>query len=89
MATTAFDAVRDLFLLKQAAPRTRRIAVLFNPEFGSSGYLVAIEAAAATSNVKALKTPVRNSEDIKARDRRRRQRVECRVAGGAPFPCLR
>jgi len=52
-------------LLKQAAPRTRRIAALFNPEFNSSGYLAAIEAAAATSDVKALKTPVRNAEDIK------------------------
>jgi len=52
-------------LLKQAAPRTRRIAVLFNPEFGSSGYLAAIEAAAANYDVKAVKTPVRNFEDIK------------------------
>ena len=86
MATTAFDAVRDLFLLKQATSRTRRIAVLFNPEFSSSGYR---GGGPVTSKVKALKTPVRNSEDIKARDRRRRQQVECRVAGGPPFPCLR
>ena len=52
-------------LLKQAAPRTRRIAVLFNPEFNSSGYLAAIEAAAVTSDVKAIKAPIRNAEDIK------------------------
>jgi putative tryptophan/tyrosine transport system substrate-binding protein len=51
--------------LKQAAPRTRKIAVLFNPEFNSSGYLAAIEAAAATSDVKAIKAPIRNAEDIK------------------------
>ena len=52
-------------LLKQAAPRTRRIAVLFNPEYNSSGYLAAIDAAAATSEVKAIKAPIRNADDIK------------------------
>jgi putative ABC transport system substrate-binding protein len=52
-------------LLKQAAPRTRKIAVLFNPEFDSRGYMGAIEAAATTYVVKVIRTPVRNSEDIK------------------------
>lgn len=52
-------------LLKQAAPRTRRIALLLNPEFDSSGYLAAIEGAASTYEVKTVKTPIRNGEDIK------------------------
>jgi putative ABC transport system substrate-binding protein len=52
-------------LLKQAAPHTRKIAVLFNPEFDSRGYMGAIEAAATTYGVKAVRTPVRNPEDVK------------------------
>ena len=52
-------------LLKQAAPSTRKIAVLLKPEFDSRGYMGAIEAAATSYDVKVVKTPVRHGEDIK------------------------
>lgn len=55
---------RWLELLREAAPRVTRIALLFNPEFDSRSYIAAIEAAAAAYDVKAVRTPVRNADEI-------------------------
>jgi putative tryptophan/tyrosine transport system substrate-binding protein len=52
-------------LLKQAAPRIRRVVALFNPDFDSKGYLAPIDAAAPTFDVKVVKAPVRNGDEIK------------------------
>ena len=51
-------------LLREAAPRIARVALLFNPEFDSRGYLAAIDAAADANQVKAIRTPARNAEEI-------------------------
>lgn len=55
---------RWLELLREAAPRVDRIALLFNPEFDSRSYLAAIEASAVAYDVKAIRTPVTNAEGI-------------------------
>jgi putative ABC transport system substrate-binding protein len=55
---------RWLELLREAAPRVVRVALLFNPEFDSRGYLAAIDAVADAYHVKAIRTPVRNAEEI-------------------------
>lgn len=55
---------RWLELLREAAPRVVRVALLFNPEFDSRSYLAAIEAAAAADHVNAIRIPVRNAEEI-------------------------
>jgi putative ABC transport system substrate-binding protein len=52
-------------LLKGAAPHLSRAALIFHPEFRvNEMYLAAIEAAAASLAVKAIKTPVRNATEI-------------------------
>jgi putative tryptophan/tyrosine transport system substrate-binding protein len=55
---------RWLELLKQAAPRVVRVALLFNPEFDSRGYVAAIDAAAAAGSVMVVQAPVRNADEI-------------------------
>jgi putative ABC transport system substrate-binding protein len=55
---------RWLELLREAAPRVTRIALLFNPEFDSRSYIAAIEASAAAYDVKAVRTPARSAEEI-------------------------
>jgi putative ABC transport system substrate-binding protein len=55
---------RWLELLREAAPRIARVALLFNPEFDSRGYLAAIGVAADANQVKAIRTPARNAEEI-------------------------
>ena len=55
---------RWLELLREAAPRVTRIALLFNPEFDSRSYMAAIEASAAAYDVKAVRTPARNADEI-------------------------
>jgi putative ABC transport system substrate-binding protein len=55
---------RWLELLREAAPRIARVALLYNPEFDSRGYLAAIDAAAKAYRVKAIRTPARNAEEI-------------------------
>jgi len=55
---------RWLEFLKEAAPRTARVALLFNPAFDSRGYLAAIDAAADAYHMKAIRTPARNAEEI-------------------------
>ena len=56
--------VRWLELLREAAPRIVRIALLFNPEFDSRSYITAIETAAAAYHVKAIRTPARDAKEI-------------------------
>jgi putative tryptophan/tyrosine transport system substrate-binding protein len=55
---------RWLELLREAAPRIVRVALLFNPEFDSRSYLAAINAAADAYHVKAIRTPARNADEI-------------------------
>jgi putative ABC transport system substrate-binding protein len=55
---------RWLELLREAAPRVVRVGLLFNPEFDSRSYLAAINAAAESYHVKAIRTPARNAEEI-------------------------
>ena len=55
---------RWLELLREAAPRVTRVALLFNPEFDSRSYIAAIEVSATAYDVKAVRTPVRNAEEI-------------------------
>jgi putative ABC transport system substrate-binding protein len=55
---------RWLELLREAAPRVTRVALLFNPEFQTQAYLAAIEAAAEAYHVKAIKAPIRDARDI-------------------------
>jgi putative tryptophan/tyrosine transport system substrate-binding protein len=55
---------RWLELLREAAPRVGRIALLFNPEFDSRSYIAAIEASAAAYDVKAVRTPAHNGDEI-------------------------
>jgi len=65
IVTGAAPATRAVEQLRQAAPRVIRVALLFNPEFDSRGYLAAIEAAAEADGVKTVRTPVRDANDIK------------------------
>jgi putative ABC transport system substrate-binding protein len=55
---------RWLELLREAAPRVTRIALLFNPEFDSRSYIAAIEASAVAYDIKAVRMPARNGEEI-------------------------
>jgi len=48
-------------LLREAVPQTARVALIFNPELpANETYLAAIEAAAATLGVKAIRAPLRS-----------------------------
>ena len=53
-----------LELLKDAAPRIDRVALVFNSEIRPEGYLTPIEAAATLMEVKTIRTPVRNAGGI-------------------------
>jgi putative ABC transport system substrate-binding protein len=55
---------RWLELLKEAAPRLTKVALLFNPEFDARAYLAAIETAAGAFHLKVTKAPVRDAHDI-------------------------
>jgi putative ABC transport system substrate-binding protein len=55
---------RWLELLREAAPRIARVALLHNPEFDSRSYLAAIETTAAVYQVKTVRTPVHDAEEI-------------------------
>jgi len=56
-------------LLKEAAPRVTRVALLFNPELNTlmsraEGYSASIEAAAAAFSVRVIRISVRNASEI-------------------------
>jgi putative ABC transport system substrate-binding protein len=53
-----------LELLKEAAPRIAKVALVYNPELGFEAYFPSIDAAAAQHHVTTIRTPVRNSEEI-------------------------
>jgi putative ABC transport system substrate-binding protein len=55
-----------LELLKEAAPRLARVAIIFNPDFtlNASRYLSPIEVAASALGVPAVNTPVRSAVDL-------------------------
>jgi putative ABC transport system substrate-binding protein len=55
-----------LELLKEAAPRVTRVAIIFNPELVVTGpfYISSIEAAASALGIQAITTRVRNAVDI-------------------------
>src|SRR5204863_9093938 len=55
-----------LELLKEAAPRLTRVALLFNPELRVTGpaYTAAIKAAAPAFAVQTLETPIRDPIEI-------------------------
>src|SRR5262249_28811344 len=55
-----------LGLLKEAAPRLARVAIIFNPELTitPSRYLFPIKEAASALGLQAVNTPVRNVADI-------------------------
>jgi putative ABC transport system substrate-binding protein len=57
---TALDSLggKWLELIKEAAPRITRVAVVFNPQTVAPGYFPSIEAAAPLLGVEAIKTPV-------------------------------
>ena len=55
-----------LELLKAAAPRITRVAIIFQPEIGSGTELAAIEAAAPSLAVTAIRTTVRDGAEIES-----------------------
>jgi putative ABC transport system substrate-binding protein len=55
-----------LELLKEAAPRIDRVALVFNPEVSTGGYFAPIEAAATTIGVHVVRTPYRNPAELES-----------------------
>jgi putative ABC transport system substrate-binding protein len=53
-----------LELLKEAVPRTSRIALIFNPDVSTGAYFASIEAAASRFAIKVIKTPYRDAADL-------------------------
>jgi putative ABC transport system substrate-binding protein len=51
-------------LLKEAAPRTARIALIFAADIVAENYFAVIDAAAAALGVKAIRTPYRNAAEL-------------------------
>jgi putative ABC transport system substrate-binding protein len=55
-----------LELLKEAAPRVTRVALVFNPEISTGGYFAPIEAAATTIGVQVVQIPYRNPAELES-----------------------
>jgi putative ABC transport system substrate-binding protein len=55
-----------LELLKEAAPRLTRVAIVFNPEFAPTApnYIASIESAARTLSVQTVKVPFRDAVEL-------------------------
>jgi putative ABC transport system substrate-binding protein len=53
-----------LQLLKEAAPRIARVALVLNSDFVSETYFASIDAAAEALAVKAIKAPYRNAAEL-------------------------
>jgi putative ABC transport system substrate-binding protein len=65
--TNLFSSIAGkwLALLKEAAPHLTRFGLIFNPEFPVTNiYLNAVDMAAATLAVKAIRTPVSSATEI-------------------------
>jgi putative ABC transport system substrate-binding protein len=65
-ATNLFHSIAGKWLetLKEAVPRTARVALLFVPEFVNQYYLEALDNAAAVLGVKAIRTPFLNPAEL-------------------------
>jgi putative tryptophan/tyrosine transport system substrate-binding protein len=65
-ATSLFQSLggKWLELLKEAAPRTTRVALIFAAEIGSQAYFAVIDSAAEVLGVKAIRTPYRNAAEL-------------------------
>jgi putative ABC transport system substrate-binding protein len=65
-ATSLFHSVAGkwLELLKEAAPRIVRLALIFAPGIVDESYLSVIDAAAAILGVKVIRTPYRNIAEL-------------------------
>ena len=59
-------ASKWLELLKEAAPRVTRVAIVYNPELGPAApsYLALIEAAAPALGIATIKIPIRGAVDV-------------------------
>jgi putative ABC transport system substrate-binding protein len=53
-----------LELLKEAVPRTSRIALIFNPDISTGAYFAPIEAAASQFAITVIRTPYRDAADL-------------------------
>jgi putative ABC transport system substrate-binding protein len=65
-ATSLYHSIAGkwLELLKEAAPRTSRVALIFVPEIVGEAYFPVIDAAAAALGVKVVQTPYRNGSEL-------------------------
>jgi len=53
-----------LELLKEIAPRTTRVALIFNPDTHSGQFFQSVEAAGPSLGIEAVQTPVHNAAEI-------------------------
>jgi putative tryptophan/tyrosine transport system substrate-binding protein len=53
-----------LELLKEAAPRIERVALVFNPDFAIAPYSASVEESAKQHGVAAVGTPVRSAAEL-------------------------
>jgi ABC-type uncharacterized transport system substrate-binding protein len=51
-------------LLREAAPRVARVAIVFNPNVAPESYLTSVETVASTLGVPAVRTPVQKPLDV-------------------------
>jgi len=65
-ATSNYHSIAGkwLELLKEAAPRTSRVALIFVPGIVTENYFAVIDAAAAALGVKVVQLPYRNSAEL-------------------------
>ena len=64
---TNFEAAMGgkwLELLKEIAPRTTRVALIFNPDTHSGQFFQSLEAAGPSLGIQAVQTPVHNAAEI-------------------------
>ena len=64
--TSLFHSIAGkwLELLKEASPRTTRVALIFVPGIVTENYLTVIDAAAEVLGLKAIQTPYRNAAEL-------------------------
>jgi putative tryptophan/tyrosine transport system substrate-binding protein len=65
-ATNLFQSLggKWLELLKEAAPRTARVALIFSPEFVNETYFAIFDAAAEVLGLKVIQVPYRNAAEL-------------------------
>jgi putative ABC transport system substrate-binding protein len=64
--TSIYESIAGkwLELLKEAVPRTARVALIFAAEIVAENYFAVIDAAADVLGVKAIRTPYRNAAEL-------------------------